>query len=60
MLTPGSPFLGFDFGLAGTVTAMPYFQRAMGVPYESEPSGYLIPANVYPLINTHPNPDHTN
>ncbi|KAH8888058.1 general substrate transporter [Thozetella sp. PMI_491] len=42
----GSMMLGFDFGIAGTATAMPAFQKVMGIPYPSAPSGYLIPANV--------------
>lgn len=36
--------LGFDFGVAGTATAMPAFQQKFGIPYPSQPSGYLIPA----------------
>ncbi|CAK7229752.1 hypothetical protein SCUCBS95973_007334 [Sporothrix curviconia] len=42
----GSMMLGFDFSLAGTLTAFPAFQRLMGVPYASEASGYLIQAHV--------------
>ncbi|PKS06033.1 hypothetical protein jhhlp_007867 [Lomentospora prolificans] len=42
----GSMMLGFDFGIAGTATAYPAFQRAMGVPFPDQPSGYLIPAHV--------------
>lgn len=38
--------LGFDFGIAGTATAFPAFQKVMGIPWPSQPSGYLIPANV--------------
>ncbi|KAF3762109.1 general substrate transporter, partial [Cryphonectria parasitica EP155] len=37
---------GFDFGIAGTATAMPAFQRVMGRPWPSEASGYLIPATI--------------
>ena len=37
---------GFDYGIAGTATAFPAFQEAMGIPYPSQPSGYLIPASV--------------
>ena len=37
---------GFDFGIAGTVTAFPAFQQAMGRPDASQASGYLIPAHV--------------
>jgi len=36
---------GFDFGLAGTLTAFPAFQRAYGRSYPSQPSGFLVPAN---------------
>ncbi|CAK7237601.1 hypothetical protein SBRCBS47491_010038 [Sporothrix bragantina] len=42
----GSMMLGFDFSLAGTLTAFPDFQRLMGVPYPAEASGYLITARV--------------
>ncbi|ERS96913.1 MFS transporter [Sporothrix schenckii 1099-18] len=42
----GSMMLGFDFSLAGTLTAFPSFQQLMGVPYAAEPSGYLITARV--------------
>ncbi len=35
---------GFDFGVAGTATAFPAFQKTMGIPWPNEPSGYLIPA----------------
>ncbi|KAJ9611497.1 hypothetical protein H2200_004681 [Cladophialophora chaetospira] len=40
----GSMMLGFDFGIAGTATAFPAFQQKFGIPYPSQPSGYLIPA----------------
>lgn len=40
------PATGFDFGVAGTLTAFPAFQQKMGIPFPSQPSGYLIPANV--------------
>ncbi|KAM0327398.1 hypothetical protein ACHAQA_005684 [Verticillium albo-atrum] len=42
----GSAMLGFDYGLTGTITAFPAFQKTMGIPYPSQPSGYLIPAYV--------------
>ncbi|CAI4213190.1 unnamed protein product [Parascedosporium putredinis] len=42
----GSMMLGFDFGIAGTATAYPAFQQAMGIPWPSQPSGYLIPAKI--------------
>ncbi|CAK7201577.1 hypothetical protein SEUCBS139899_004283 [Sporothrix eucalyptigena] len=42
----GSMMLGFDFSLAGTLTAFPAFQQLMGVPYAAEASGYLITARV--------------
>lgn len=38
--------LGFDWGIAGTATAFPAFQKVMGKPYPSQPSGYLIAASV--------------
>lgn len=38
--------IGFDFGIAGTATAYPAFQEAMGIPWPSQPSGYLIPAKI--------------
>lgn len=38
--------IGFDWGIAGTATAFPAFQKTMGIPYPSQPSGYLIPAHV--------------
>ena len=44
---------GFDYGIAGTATAFPAFQEAMGIPYPSQPSGYLIPASVC----AHPRPN---
>ncbi|KAL2106793.1 hypothetical protein VUR80DRAFT_6210 [Thermomyces stellatus] len=42
----GCMMMGFDFGVAGTLTAFPAFQQKMGIPFPSQPSGYLIPANV--------------
>jgi MFS family permease len=36
---------GFDYGVAGTVTAFPAFQQDYGVPFPSQPSGYLIRAS---------------
>lgn len=42
----GGMMLGYDFGVAGTATAMPAFQRQMGEVFPSQPSGYLIPARV--------------
>ncbi|KAF2491375.1 general substrate transporter [Lophium mytilinum] len=41
----GGVMFGFDFGLAGTLTALPAFQRVYGKPYASQSSGYLVPAN---------------
>ncbi|KAF2811807.1 MFS general substrate transporter [Mytilinidion resinicola] len=41
----GGVMFGFDFGLAGTLTALPAFQRVYGKPYTSQTSGYLVPAN---------------
>ncbi|KAF2185845.1 general substrate transporter [Zopfia rhizophila CBS 207.26] len=40
----GSMMLGFDFGVAGTATAFPAFQKQFGIPFPSQPSGYLVPA----------------
>ncbi|PMD60991.1 general substrate transporter [Hyaloscypha bicolor E] len=40
----GSMMLGFDFGVAGTCTAFPAFQKQFGEVYPSQASGYLIPA----------------
>ena len=40
------PFTGFDFGIAGTCTAFESFQQQFGIPYPSQPSGYLITARV--------------
>lgn len=37
--------LGYDVLVAPTVAAYPKFQEQMGIPYPSQPSGYLIPAN---------------
>ncbi len=37
--------IGFDFGVAGTCTAFPAFQKQFGVPYAGQASGYLVPAN---------------
>ncbi|OCL04121.1 general substrate transporter [Glonium stellatum] len=42
----GGMMLGYDFGVAGTATAMSAFQRQMGEVYPSQPSGYLIPARI--------------
>ncbi|PMD13435.1 general substrate transporter [Hyaloscypha hepaticicola] len=42
----GSMMLGFDFGIAGTCTAFPAFQQKFGIPFPSQPSGYLIPAHI--------------
>jgi MFS family permease len=36
--------IGFDFGVAGTCTAFPAFQKQFGEVYPSQASGYLIPA----------------
>lgn len=36
--------IGFDFGIAGTATAFPAFQKQFGIPFPSQPSGYLVPA----------------
>ena len=35
---------GFDSTSAGLFLAMPAFQQQFGIPYPSQPSGYLIPA----------------
>jgi MFS family permease len=35
---------GFDFGISGTATAFPAFQKEMGYPYVGASSGYLIQA----------------
>lgn len=40
----GSMMLGFDFGVAGTATAFPAFQKQFGISFPSQPSGYLVPA----------------
>ncbi|KAK5308815.1 hypothetical protein LTR93_012369, partial [Exophiala xenobiotica] len=40
----GAMMLGFDFGISGTATAIPAFQKQMGEPYPGQASGYLIPA----------------
>lgn len=40
--------------MGGTLTAFPAFQQKMGIPYPSQPSGYLIPANVCALPKCHP------
>lgn len=41
----GGVMYGFDFGLAGTATAFPAFQKQYGRPFPSQSSGYLVPAN---------------
>ena len=41
----GGLMLGYDVVVASTVSAYPAFQKQMGIPYPSRPSGYLIPAN---------------
>ncbi|KAF2172696.1 hypothetical protein M409DRAFT_49238 [Zasmidium cellare ATCC 36951] len=41
----GALMLGYDVLVPSTVSACPAFQRKMGVPYPSQPCGYLIPAN---------------
>lgn len=42
----GSMMLGFDFSIAGTLTAFPAFQQLMGTPYAGEASDYLISARI--------------
>ncbi|KAK5552873.1 hypothetical protein LTR46_008948 [Exophiala xenobiotica] len=42
----GSMMLGFDFGLAGTLTAFAPFQVQYGHPYAGTASGYLIRADI--------------
>ncbi|RDW89744.1 hypothetical protein BP6252_01776 [Coleophoma cylindrospora] len=41
----GSLMLGYDYGVSGTCTVLPEFQEQYGVPFPSQPSGFLIPAS---------------